>query len=66
MRAGLLDESARSVTGRRCPHSGLMEDFLARQPVFFYENGHFSEEKVKKIDPNVLNRPSRRGLQTGR
>ena len=53
MRAGLLDESARSVTGRRCPHSGLMEDFLARQPVFFYENGRNSNKKSRTIDPKV-------------
>ena len=27
-------ESARAVTGRRCPHSGEGEDFLRRQPGF--------------------------------
>ena len=27
-------ESARAVTGRRCPHSGRGEDFLSRQPDF--------------------------------
>ena len=32
---GLRAESARTVTGRRCPHNGVGEDFLARQPVFF-------------------------------
>ena len=29
-------ESARAVTGRRCPHSGEGEDFLTRQPGFFF------------------------------
>ena len=28
-------ESARAVTGRRCPHSGVGEDFLARQLFIF-------------------------------
>ena len=32
---GLRAESARAVTGRRCPHSGVGEDFLVCQPVFF-------------------------------
>ena len=31
---GLRAESARAVTGRRCPHSGKGEDFLSRQPNF--------------------------------
>ena len=34
---GLHAESARAVTGRRCPHSGQGEDFLTRQPVFFLQ-----------------------------
>ena len=29
-------ESARAVTGRRCPHSGDGEDFLTHQPGFFF------------------------------
>ena len=29
-------ESARAVTGRRCPHSGKGEDFLSGQPFFFF------------------------------
>ena len=33
--SGLRAESGRSVTGRRCPHSGWGEDFLARQTGFF-------------------------------
>ena len=28
-------ESARAVTGRRCPHSRVGVDFLAHWPVFF-------------------------------
>ena len=39
---GLRAESARAVTGRPCPHSGEGEDFLTRQPGFFYENGRNS------------------------
>ena len=35
---GLCAESVRAVTARRCPHSGEGEDFLNRQPGFFYEN----------------------------
>ena len=31
-------ESARAVTGRRCPHSGRGDDFLSRQPDFFTES----------------------------
>ena len=30
-------ESARAVTGRRCPHSGKGEDFLTGPPDFFTE-----------------------------
>ena len=29
---GLRAESARAVTGRRCPHSGVGEDFLVHRP----------------------------------
>ena len=38
-------ENARAVTGIRCPHSGVGEDFLARRPFFFNENGRFLETK---------------------
>ena len=45
---GLPAESARAVTGRRCPHSGEGEDFLTHQPGFFFtkndpllRNGNF-------------------------
>ena len=34
---GLRAESARAVTGRRCPHSGKGEDFLTDQLNFFTE-----------------------------
>ena len=58
-------ESARAVTGRRCPHSGEGEDFLSRQPDFFTETAVNREWKVEKIDPKVGNEPSLRGLQMG-
>ena len=35
---GLRAESARAVTGRRCPHSGEGEDFLTGQLNFFYDS----------------------------
>ena len=34
---GLRAESARAVTGRRCPNSGKGEDFLTGPPDFFTE-----------------------------
>ena len=34
-REGPCAESARAVTGRRCPHSWKGEDFLTGQPDFF-------------------------------
>ena len=39
------------VTGRRCPYSGVGEDFLARRPGSPHENGHNSETKSRTIDP---------------
>ena len=54
-------ESARAVTGRRCPHSGVGEDFFCVSAVFFYKNGSNSETKCRKIDPKV----DPVGLQTG-
>ena len=48
---GLRAESARAVTGRRCPHSGEGEDFLSRQPDFFTETAVTSERKVEKLFP---------------
>ena len=47
----LRAESARAVTGRRCPHSGRGEDFLSRQPDFFTETAVTSERKVEKSFP---------------
>ena len=58
-------ESARAITGRWCPHSGVGEDFLTRQPFFFYKNSNFSGTKSRKIDLRLRNWPSRQGLQTG-
>ena len=48
---GLRAESARAVTGRRCPHSGRGEDFLSRQPIFFTETAVTPERKVEKWFP---------------
>ena len=48
-------ESARAVTGRRCPHSGEGEDFLTGQLNFFYENCCNSGTESRKIDPKVGN-----------
>ena len=59
-------ESARAVTGRRCPHSGEREGFLTGQPGFFYKNCCISGMESKKIDPKVGNERPLRGLQTGR
>ena len=44
-------ESARAVTGKRCPHSGRGEDFLSRQPDFFTETAVTPERKVEKSFP---------------
>ena len=48
---GLRAESARSVTGRRCPHSGEGEEFLSLQPDFFNENCCNSGTESRKIVP---------------
>ena len=48
---GLRAESARAVTGRRCPHSGRGEDFLMGQPDFFTETAVTPERKVEKSFP---------------
>ena len=50
-RKGLRAESARAFTGRRCPHSGKGEDFLAGQPDFFTETAVIPERKVEKSFP---------------
>ena len=46
---GLRAESARAVTGRRCPHSGEGEDFLKGQPDFFTKTAVTRERKVEKL-----------------
>ena len=57
-------ESAKAFTCRRCPHSGVGEDFLAHQLFFFfYEKSRNSETKSQKIDPKVRNGSSFRELQ---
>ena len=48
---GLCAESARAVTGRRCPHSGKGEDFLTGQLNFFTETAVTPERKVEKWFP---------------
>ena len=41
-------ESARAVTGRRCPHSGNGKDFLTGQPDFSTETAVTPERQVEK------------------
>ena len=48
---GLRAESARAVTGRRCPHSGKGEDFLTGQLNLFTETAVTPERKVEKSFP---------------
>ena len=48
---GLRAESARAVTGRRCPNSGRGEDFLMGQQNFFTETAVTLERKIKKSFP---------------
>ena len=49
--ACLRAESARAVTGRRCPYSEKGEDFLTGQPDFFTETAVTPERKVEKSFP---------------
>ena len=49
--SSLRAESARAVTGRRCPHSGKGEDFLMGQLNFFTETAVTPERKVEKSIP---------------
>ena len=44
-------ESARAVTGRRCPYSGEGEDFLMGQLNLFTKTAVTPERKVKKLIP---------------
>ena len=67
---GLHAESARAVTGRRCPHSGEGEDFLSCQPGFFYKNccisgTEFDFPESRKIDPKVGNERSQTRATNG-
>ena len=48
---GLRAESARDVTGRRCPNSGNGEDFLTSQLILFTETAVTPEQKVEKSFP---------------
>ena len=48
---GLRAESARAVTGRRCPHSGEGEDFLMGELIFFMKTAVTPERKVEKLIP---------------
>ena len=49
---GLCAESPRAVTCRQCPHSGKGEDFLTRQPFFFFTKMAVTREgKVEKLLP---------------
>ena len=50
---GLRAESARAVTGRRCPHSGEGEDFLMGQLIFFTKTAVTLEQKVEKSIPRL-------------
>ena len=44
-------ESARAVTGRRCPHSGEGDDFLTGELNFVTETAVTPERKVEKSFP---------------
>ena len=48
---GMRAESARAFTDRRNSHSGRGEDFLSRQPNFFYGKAVTPERKVEKWFP---------------
>ena len=49
---GLRAESARAVTGRRCPRSGEGEDFLTGQLNSFTETAVTPEQKDEKSFPS--------------
>ena len=53
--SGLHAESARAVSGRRCPHSGKGEDFLTGQPDFFNRNSCNFGTESQQIVPKVGN-----------
>ena len=58
-------ENTRAVTGRRSPHSGIVEDFLAHQPFFsFSKTAITRKRKVEKLIPRLeMNRLSERYKQ---
>ena len=64
---GLRAESARAVTGRRCPHSEEGGDFLTGQLNFFTKTAVTPERKVEKLTPRweINRRPSCQGLKMG-
>ena len=43
----------RAVTGRRCLHNGVGEDFFGVSDGSFHKNGRTLETKSGKIDPKV-------------
>ena len=53
--SSLQAESARAVSGRRCPHSKEEEDILKGATGLFYENCCNSGTEGRKIDPKVGN-----------
>ena len=55
-------ESARAVTGRRCPHSGEGEDFLTRHLGFFMKTAKTPERNVKKWEMNGLSEGYKRAV----
>ena len=52
---GLRAESARAVTGRRCPHSGKGENFFYRSAGFFYGSSCNFGTESRKIVSKVGN-----------
>ena len=52
---GLCAESTRAFTGRWNSHSGTGEDFLSRQPNFFYGNSCNSGTESRKMVSKVGN-----------
>ena len=49
---GLRAESDRAVTGRRCPHSGVGDDFLARPPFLLTKKVRIQKGKIYPKMPN--------------
>ena len=55
-------ESARAVTGRRCPHSGVGEDFLALRLCFFTKTAVTRKRNVEKLIPRLIPEGYKRAL----